>query len=78
MEGKAMNTGYNIREGSTELARRRHLRVVTDHDRDVAGAMLSHAAARRAARAQRSTLSIVAQFVLDVLATPKPFGRKPW
>jgi len=32
-----MTTGYNIREGSAELARRRK---VTEHDREVAAAML--------------------------------------
>lgn len=73
-----MTTGYNIREGSQELARRRHLRAVTDHDREVAAAILTNAAARQAARQRRSRLAVIAGWVSDLLATPTPRQRQPW
>lgn len=62
-------TGYNIREGSDELARRRAARV-REVDRAVAAAML-----------RRSRIARLAQIALDILATPTPGGgvsRKPW
>jgi len=66
-----MTTGYNIREGSEELTRR--LRVVTDHDRDVAEAIIRRERRRRVAR--------LARLALAILDTPTPRGgltRQPW
>lgn len=75
-----MKTGYNIHEGSEELARRRdHLRVVTDHDREVADAILRNARARQLDR--RSRVRGLARLALRILEAPTPQGgmtRKPW
>jgi len=60
------NTGYNIRAGSQLLAYRR-LHAVTDHDRDVAAAMI-----------RRGRIARLAQLALDILATPTPRQRQPW
>jgi hypothetical protein len=75
-----MTTGYNIREGSEILAQRRDtLRVVTDHDVDVAEAMLRNARARQLSRRARiSGLARLAQAILSTPAVPVESRRKPW
>jgi hypothetical protein len=74
-----MKTGYNIHEGSMELARRRdHLRVVSDHDREVAEAMLRDARARQLSRRARVRgLARLAQVILSAPAVVDS-RRKPW